>query len=513
MSLAEAMPRSPGSLGERNVSVPGVGKLPVLVFLYLATIALPIGFNVGTLAMTGMRVVLLITILPLFFGLLGGKYGRILPVDILFILHILWATISMAVNNPNIVVQNMGSTSVEFLGGYLIGRALIRTPSDFAALARALFFMVILSLPFVITESQTGKPVILDLINSISGLTTFFDVVADPRMGLERSQWVFAHPIHYGLFCSVAFSLCWVAFRGIFFDVNRWLFGTLIGTCTFLALSSGALLALALQIGLIGWAWLFRNNQRRWWLLLGLFAVVYVVIDLLSTRTPIKVFMSYATFSAWNAYWRSIIFDWGMFNVRNNPIFGLGLRNWIRPSYMASGSMDNFWLVMAVRYGIPGFVLIALGYIDAIQRIMRRNFEGDATMIQFRRAWVFTFLGLSFTLCTVHIWTSIYSFVFMMLGAGMWMATWQPANAESATAAPAPELRGASRPVSRLRGKLIAEVTPVSADAGPALSGASDSAAETDAGPADPLRPQRGLSYTRFSGSIRRRQAGRNARS
>ena len=219
--------------------------------------------------------------------------------------------------------------------------------------------------------------------------------------------------------------------------------------------------------------------------------------------------MSYATFSAWNAYWRSIIFDWGMFNVWANPIFGLGLRNWIRPSYMASGSMDNFWLVMAVRYGIPGFVLIALGYIDAIQRIMRRKFEGDATLTQFRLAWVFTFLGLSFTLCTVHIWTAIYSFVFMMLGAGMWMATWQPANAETAAAAPTPEPRGSSRPVSRLRGKLIPEAAAASADAALPVTGA----AEADPGSADPLRPQRGLTYTRFSDSIRRRQAGRNVRS
>jgi O-antigen ligase len=88
---------------------------------------------------------------------------------------------------------------------------------------------------------------------------------------------------------------------------------------------------------------------------------------------------------------------------------------------MKSGSMDNFWLVMGVRYGIPGFLLISAGYSWAIFLIMRRDFHGNATLTQFRRAWVFTFLGLSFTLSTVHIWTNIYSFVFFMFGAGMWL--------------------------------------------------------------------------------------------
>jgi hypothetical protein len=36
---------------------------------------------------------------------------------------------------------------------------------------------------------------------------------------------------------------------------------------------------------------------------------------------------------------------------------------------------------------------------------------------------MFTFIGLTFSLATVHIWTSIYSFVFFLLGAGMWMAS------------------------------------------------------------------------------------------
>jgi hypothetical protein len=94
--------------------------------------------------------------------------------------------------------------------------------------------------------------------------------------------------------------------------------------------------------------------------------------------------------------------------------------------------------VMAVRFGIPGFATVALGYIIATARIMRRDFSTDPMLTLFRRAWVFTFLGLSFTMCTVHIWTSIYSFVFFMFGAGAWLITAKSETALLPAATPKP---------------------------------------------------------------------------
>jgi hypothetical protein len=353
-------------------------------------------------------------------------------------LHVAWATLCVAWNNPDRVIENSGSAAVEFLGGYLVGRAYIRTPQDFAAMCRVLFVIVLCWVPLTLYEAMTGNPLILDIINAMPPFKTYFNVYAEKRLGLERSQVVFAHPIHFGLFCSVAFSLCFVGFKGLFPDVKRYVYSFFIGLCTFLALSSGALLALFLQLGMIAWAYIFRNFKRKWMLLLAFFAFLYVLVDLFSNRTPLKVLMTYATFSAHTAYWRSIIFDWGIYNIHQNPILGLGLRNWVRPYYMYSGSMDNFWLVMAVRYGMPGLVTIAIGFADAIRLIGTRDFSADRMVSQFRLAWVFTFLGLSFTLATVHIWTSIYSFVFFMIGAGLWMGTYQPAAEGDPDAEPEP---------------------------------------------------------------------------
>ena len=190
------------------------GKLPVPVILYLMTVVVPIGFNVGPLAMTGMRLLLLVMVLPLLAQLLMGRFGRIMVPDVLFLLHIFWAGVALAVNNPSQVVQQIGSVGMEFIGGYLMGRAYIRTPEAFAALCRWVVVLVLCSLPFALYEARTGRPLILEMLHK-ARITGMGIVSIEGRMGLERVQLVFAHPIHYGLFCSVVLSLAFVALRDV----------------------------------------------------------------------------------------------------------------------------------------------------------------------------------------------------------------------------------------------------------------------------------------------------------
>ncbi len=476
-----------------------VGKLPTVIWLYILTIALPIGFKLGPLSMSLMRLLLIVMVIPLVVMLFSKRAGRIIPTDILFALHILWAALAIGANNPDRVVENMGSTAIEFVGGYLLGRIFIRTPETFLALCRALFIFIACTIPFALLENKSGSPIILKFIESLPGLTSFADVNNPKRMGLERAQVMFAHPIHYGVFCSIMFAMAFVAFRGIFSDVTRYVVAGVVALAAFLSLSSGALLAILMQGALIGWAWVFRSNPARWKILLGLLAAMYVAVDLASNRTPIDVFMSYATFSAHNAFWRGIIFDWGMFNVWQNPILGLGLRQWVRPHYMGSGSMDNFWLVMAVRYGIPGFLFIALGYLDLLRRVALRDLSGDEALSRIRLAWMFTFIGLTFSLCTVHVWTSVYSFLFFMAGAGVWLTDYQPARATQA-AAPAPTR--AATPHARIgAAPVYARGRPAAPEARAELRHSRDQSELEPPPPAPPVADFRraDLKFTRFS--------------
>ncbi|WGH77269.1 right-handed parallel beta-helix repeat-containing protein [Jannaschia ovalis] len=387
-----------------------------LVPLYLLAVVVPVGMHLGPLYLTGLRILLLAVTLPLLAQLLRGRYGPVIATDWLFVGFAAWMTLALLANNPDRVIQQAPSVGVEFLGGYVIARATIRSVEAFLGFCRIILLVILIVLPAAIYEALTGASPIVRAIAALPGLVSVDEVPSDPRLGLERVQAIFAHPIHFGLFCSIAFSMTFVGLKDTMSDTRRWLAAGAVAGAGFLALSSGALLAIALQLGMIVWAATFRRLTWRWWLLVGLFALAYATVGLLSNRTAIQVFLSYATFSAHNAYWRAIIFEWGMMNVWANPILGIGLNEWVRPDWMHSSSVDNFWLLTAMRYGLPAFALLTAGWLTILVRLMRLPLAAESREGRIRRACVFTLIGLAFTLATVHVWTNIYSFTFFILG-------------------------------------------------------------------------------------------------
>ena len=425
--------------------------LPLPVLFYLIMVVVPFQFYAGPVLLNGVRAFLLVMIVPLTINLMSGKYGRLVFADFLFFLHMGWAAVALQVNNPDRTVQFIGSNAVEFLGGYILARAYVRSPQVLMAVWKVLFVIIILTLPLALFEAKTARPIAIEMIAKLPGLFSLENIVMESRMGLDRAQVVFAHPIHYGLFCSVAFALCVVGMKGEWGNFRRYLTTGLICAGVFLSLSSGALLPVALQIGLIIWAAMFNKLKSRWMLLLSLIVLAYITIDLLSNRTPIRVFMSYATFSPHNAYWRGLIFEHGIQNVWDNPVFGLGLNDWKRPGWMHASTVDNFWLLIAMQFGIPGFILLVLGFFEIILRIAFAKVDADPLTWRLRRAYMFSFIGMTFTLSTVHVWTNIYSWTFFMLGSGVWFIFTKP-EGPSATDE-AEEAPGRRRPaVTRIRG-------------------------------------------------------------
>jgi hypothetical protein len=400
-----------------NIALP-TPRLAGPVLAYMICIILPIRVMAGPLQLTTLRLYMLAMLVPLFIHLARSRRFRPTGPDICLTLFVLWVGVAMSVNTPAQAVEHTGITTLELLGGYFLARICILNPGQFYALTKTLTLLIMLCLPLAVFETVTGRPPLIELIRAIPALSSVEIVSIAPRLGLERVQGVFAHPIHFGLFCSTAVSLLFLGLSQ-HLSLGIRLAGLACITITaFFALSSGAFLSVLIQLFLISWATIFAGLKRKWLVLLAACAVAYVFVDLVSNRSPMRVFFSYATFSAHNAYWRSLIFEWGMVNVWNNPIFGLGLNDWVRPHFMYSGSMDNFWLAGAVRYGIPGFLLLAAGWGWGLIRVARSL----TPYPHLKAAWLICIIGLSFTLATVHVWTAVYSFVFFLFGAGQWLA-------------------------------------------------------------------------------------------
>jgi hypothetical protein len=308
-------------------------------------------------------------------------------------------------------LQSGGILIIESLGSYLFARAFIRDEASFYNFTKFCIFIVFILSLVTVPESLFGKNIIRPHVGHI-----------DPRFGFDRAFGPFDHPILYGCFCASLLALSW------FYKVrNRLLRTSWVVIATFVSVSSGALAAAMVQFILIIWDKITVGMRSRWRFFSFLLTIGYVIIDLLSNRTPIKVFLSYLTFSPTTAYNRLIIWEWGTKeNVAKHPWFGIGFEVWTRPSWMHSTSMDNFWLVNMVRYGLPSFIFLSLAVLFLLFAIGKNSIK-NTTEIDMRTGFIFSLIGLIIAGCTVHFWNSNYVWFFFLLGSGACLAQ-SPAN-------------------------------------------------------------------------------------
>ncbi|MEM1088560.1 MAG: O-antigen ligase family protein, partial [Pseudomonadota bacterium] len=238
----------------------------------------------------------------------------------------------------------------------------------------------------------------------------------ETRLGLTRAYGTFDHPIHFGTFCASLMAL--LVYAGRSNRQSRKRAGLLTGA-TFLSLSSAPLLSLALQGALILWDQLTRRLKTRLSLSLIAVAVGYVALDLISTRSPMAILATRLTLDSWTGYYRLFIWEHGMNNVWSAPLLGLGLADWARPWWMVADTVDSYWLVLAMRQGIPSFLVlvIALGLIIfATNRKVRQLPDRHARNLL--RGWTMSLVALCLIGLTVHYWNALHTYMFFLIGMG-----------------------------------------------------------------------------------------------
>lgn len=392
---------------------------PFWVGLLLITLMVPtdLSFSLGSMRLTPYRLVLIVSFMPALLTVLGGRAGRMHIVDFLVLCHVLWAYIVIAYHHGSgAALESGGIRMLEFSGAYLIARAYVVNEQTFRGACAMLFAILIALLPFLLVESVTGRHVIREVAAALSGNSFYTDM--GTRFGLTRAYGPFDHPILLGVFAASALGIAWMGAVPALGRPNpkRWpVAASFLGAVT--SLSAGALAGLMTQVLLIVWEARTRLIVGRWKTLSGLLFAAYITVDTLSNRSGYHVFLHYLTFSAHTAYNRIIIFEWGIQDVWRNPVFGIGFNVWTRPSWMHSTSMDNFWLVQAVTFGIPGFLTIALAYIFILS-LRWRDLPERLTRV--RMGWTISIIGLMVAGCTVHFWNNLFVIASFMLGLGAW---------------------------------------------------------------------------------------------
>lgn len=389
-----------------------------LVPLFILALALPIVFYAGPLRLSPYRAVLLALFIPCLMAWLAGRLGRVRLPDVLILMACVWGMLALTINHGlEIAWEPAGILLIETFGAYLLGRLLIRNEHGFRSMVRVLFWTICILLPFAILEFLTGRAILVEVLQSVAVVVA--QVETDTRYGFHRAQVVFEHPILYGVFCASGIGLTYYVTGPARSALGRLLWTAPVALAAILSLSAGAAASIVAQVSLAGWDNFTRKIRHRWRLLGILVVAAYVVVDLLSNRTPFHVFVTYLTFSVETGYYRILIWNWGIAEVMRHPLFGIGLGDWERPQWM-SASIDNFWLVSAVRYGAPTFLMLA-GAVALIMRALGRLDSSDERLRACRGGLLVTLGGLAIAGCTVHYWNALYVWFMFLIGSGVWM--------------------------------------------------------------------------------------------
>lgn len=380
-----------------------------LLTTFLLTLVLPASahFSLGSFALTPYRVLLLLAALPCMLLVVWRVVDRLRLYDVLVLAHAAWITIALTANHGvGVGVESGGMFAAEVTGAYFLARVSVRDLWSFRRFVRVLTIIVIGLLVFTLPEALSGNRVLLNLFG---GVATDWE---GPRLFVYRAAGPFHHPILLGVFCSSALGLYWMSSRARQRTSSRLLIAGGIALSAALSVSSGALMSVIFQSMLIGWERITRRLPRRMLILALILCLLYILIDLASNRDPLSVAISYLTFNPQTGYYRMAIWEHGVAEVIKHPVFGIGFNDWSRPIWMSSSSVDNFWLLTAMRFGLPGLTALICLIVHLCYHVVRLG-----TSVHL--GWTITMCGLIVAAFTVHLWAQLFAFLFCFLGAGV----------------------------------------------------------------------------------------------
>ncbi|MEO1264927.1 MAG: O-antigen ligase family protein [Pseudomonadota bacterium] len=311
-----------------------------------------------------------------------------------------------------------GSIALESFGAYIIARAYIRDIESFRATLDLLVLAAMAALCFALPETIFGAHFTHDYLQQVTGYE--HERRLETRLGLTRAYGTFDHPIHLGTFAAATIGLVWFSGHRLTKRIRQC---GLIALTTFSALSSAPILCVMIQGAFVVWDKVTRGLKAR--IILTLCAIVlgYILISIVANRTPIMIIATSLTLDNWTGYYRTVIWEHGLKNVWENPWLGLGLADWKRPWWMISDSVDAYWLVVAMRTGIPAFLLLVIGLaLHVGSMALRVPQMNDPRALRAMKAWLFSFIALCLIACTVHFWNAMHAYFFFFIGLAGWLS-------------------------------------------------------------------------------------------
>ncbi|KQO76276.1 hypothetical protein ASF29_09865 [Rhizobium sp. Leaf262] len=401
--------------------------------ILLISLFLPWTWHLGSVAVPPYRLVLVIMVLPCLFRWITGRAGPIRAADVTVLLYCFWCAVSLIVNHGfEGSITQAGTQFVETAGAYFVARCFIRNADDFREAIRLLFIIVMILFPIAISEAVTNRNLLLEALSTFLPIPPIAE--NEMRWGLRRVQAVLEHPILFGVVCGSIMAMVHLTLGYGEKAGKRWLRTGLVAATAFLSLSAGPITALAAQGLLLLWNWVLRRYEHRWWLLGTGLSTLWILISITANRSVPNIFLTNFSFDVDSAYHRILIWTFGSQSALNHPFFGVGFNRWDRPSWMPN-SIDMFWLVHAVQYGIPAAILMLLIFLLPVVTIGLSKSRDDK-LVQYRTGYMITMYSFFLVGWTVHFWNATYVLFIFLLAAGLWILDVPQMGTQSTAVAP-----------------------------------------------------------------------------
>lgn len=380
------------------------------------------GVSIGDLFISPYRFVLL-GLAPYVFWLFFQKSHSINwnRCDALAVMLFIWPLIALTVNSNIWVTMESGGVFVlEMAVPYFLIRFHVNSYRSRKIFSKQMFFIVAVLFIVAIPETLTGRPFIHEFASRLVGASYNDEIIR--RLGFWRAKGPTDHAIILGAICAITFAITFtLALRErkywwvVFFSVG----GTLA------SLSSAPLLALLVQLALLAWVTVLRPFRLKWLCLILLLISTYLIIDIISDRDPFRVLFSYLLLTPQTGYTRYYMWlnSFSLIGQTNlGLIFGYGFDTSIYATLepfwerLMIRTLDSYWLVIMLRYGIVMLILFALFIIVTFSHYLRNRINiTERKDHRLSEAWFISIISITLIATTVHFWGSLASIHIMFM--------------------------------------------------------------------------------------------------
>lgn len=392
------------------------GSFIVLITVILLILPIEFSFEVVGVRFTPLRFFLI-----LIFPLLVKEYlstfdKRYKKLDFLLLLYLAWCLASFFINHKfSQALQSGGILFLEIKSAYLIGLLYISRGRGYNYFCKIVYVIFIFMFLAAIAESISGERFIHQISSSITG--NYYRFKDELRFGLLRAAGSFEHQILLGSFFTLTLPILWSYRKNLNKNLPHYFW-----LAPFFSLSSAPILMLISSILIILY---FKSNLYEKFNLkkvLISFLLLYFLIEILTSSSALTAFIRVFTFDPQTGYFRIMIWDFATEVVHENLFFGIALNDWARPYWMPP-SIDSYWLVNAVRFGLFNTLLLFSFFIIIFYKLY--VFLKNNVLKPSDRLVVISFLsilvGIIFIGFTVHLWGIINIYIFIILGC---MVSW-----------------------------------------------------------------------------------------